>query len=63
MSRISRKKKECIGLFYPKEFFQHFSFISMYSVLMNKLSKYICRYTSKDINSYIYTFVAFLKNR
>ena len=62
MSLSSRKKTEGIflySLFCPKENFQDFCFISMYSIL-NTLSEYICFCISKNIISH--TFVACFQN-
>ena len=57
------ENKECVFCnvyFAQREFFKHFYFIS---VLMNKLSEFVCFYTSKDITSYCYLFLKFVESR
>ena len=59
----ARKRKKSVYsvtfIFSQGIFFQHFCFISMYSVL-NELSEHVYFYISKIITSF--TFVAFFKN-
>ena len=55
---INKKSTFLYRLFYPKEFFYHLRFISMYNVL-NTLAEYTYFFISKNITSY--TFSLFFK--
>ena len=55
---INKKSTFLYRLFYPKEFFYHLCFISMYNVL-NTLAEYTYFFISKNITSY--TFSLFFK--